>query len=514
MNRLTKTFILVMGLLTVAAGTLVAQTRHLTATNLGLGGGGTAYLNSYHANFVNPANLMLQNRSENNVTIGILGGVSGTGGGGLTNISVYNNYFTTGRTISDDLAAEALDQWFGSDPSNMRTAGLQLDVIPIGISARGEGWSGSLALRSRSLSEFGVNRGFADLALNGLDSRLFSSDRPVDMTAEAMTFAEVSAGFAMKLVDIPSILGIFKNVKLFAGGAPKLLLGTNYSRMNFNSTLQIDRRDSYIEAIRHDFNYTLETTGSVTEQLTNYYNDRLDQTQDPVLGDYVEPEGTDFYDVKGSGFGLDLGVTAQMEFDLPVVGPFFRGPERLRVGASLTDLGSITYDNQFGQFTADDELVWSGFELDQDRIDNEFNGDENAYYEYVLEDSIGTDMYGGFAPTDKQSVTKSLPSMFNFGAQLTMNKLSVSVDLGTGFVDRSINTKRVSLATGVEYRLLGFIPLRVGMRNGGHSSTSYSAGIGIALNSFELSVAASSVANSSQHGSNVGAALSGLVFRF
>lgn len=514
MKRFTKTFALIVGLLTVVSGSVLAQSRHVSATSLGLGGGGTAYLNSYHANFVNPANLMLQNDTENNFTVGLLGGISSSGGGGLANIAVYNKYFTKGLTVTDQIASDALDKWFGTNPNKMQKAGLQLDFIPIGISTRGEDWSASLALRTRTLTYVGMNRGLAELGIYGLDGDIFSSGRPVNMSAEAMTFAEISAGYSMKILTMPNLFGIFENIKIFAGAAPKLLLGTNYSRMNFNSTLRIQRRDDYIEELRHNFAYSIETTGEVTKQLNEYYNDRQDSSQDPRLGDYVEPAASDFYEVKGSGFGLDLGVTAQMDFDLPVVGSAFSGPERLRVGLSLTDLGSITFDKQFGRFMADDQLVWDGFKIDQERIDNEFNGDEGEYYNHVLADSIGKGVYGGFEPAEDQSVSKSLPSMLNFGAQLTLNKLSVSMDLGTGFVERGINSKRVSLATGIEYKLLGFLPLRVGMRTGGYSSTSYSAGIGLAFNSFEFSVAASSVPNSSSNGTNVGAAWSGLVFRF
>lgn len=95
-----------------------------------------------------------------------------------------------------------------------------------------------------------------------------------------------------------------------------------------------------------------------------------------------------------------------------------------------------------------------------------------------------------------------------------MGKLSFSMDLGKGFDDQGINSKRVSLATGLEYRLLGFLPIRVGMRTGGYSSTTYTAGVGLNFNFFEFNVAASSVSDSMSNGTNVGAAWSGLVFRF
>lgn len=512
MNGITRIFTVAIGLLVVSSGSLMAQSRHATATNMALGGGGTAYQNGYHANFVNPANLMLDNFGEASFSLGI-GGFSASGGGGLANISVYNDYFTTGRSVSGNVAVEALDRWFGTDPGVMKKAAFQVDVVPFGISKRGESWSASVAVRTRSLTSASMNRGLAELYLNGLNSDLFSSERPVNMGMESMTFAEVSAGFGMKLLEVPNLFGIFRDVKLFAGAAPKLLLGTNYSSMEFNSTLMIDRTEQSINELRHDFDYRVQTTGSVTEQLQKYHDDKQSAEETPNIDDYVEPAASDAYEIKGTGFGLDLGATAEMNLDLPVVGSFFDGPERLRVGISLTDLGSISYDKQYGRFAADDMLVWDGLEIDQERVDNEFNGDDDAYYEHV-QDSLANEVYGSFSPQGKQSVTRGLPSMFNIGSQLTMNKLSVSLDFGAGFIERGINSKRMSMATGLEYRLFGFLPLRVGMHTGGYSSTSYSAGAGLSLKNLEFTVAVTSVPNSENYGTNIGAAWSGLLLRF
>ncbi|MDR8391840.1 DUF5723 family protein [Aliifodinibius sp. S!AR15-10] len=512
MKRFTNFSALLLAFVMIS-GSVFAQSRHVSGTSLGLGGGGTAYLNGYHANFVNPANLMLQNNTENNFTIGLLGGISTSGGGSLANIAVYNEYFTKGLSITDEVAVEALDKWFGN-PQNMKTAGFQLDAIPIGISSRGENWSASLALRSRTMTNIGANRGLAELYIYGLDGEIFSPERPVNMSVEGMSFAEVSAGYSTKIIEIPNILGVFRDIEIFVGAAPKLLLGTNYSRFDFKSTLQIQRSDNYIDELRHDFNYTLETTGEISDQLNQYYNDRQNSSENPSLDDYVDPEAADFIGIKGTGFGLDLGVTAQMKLNLPILGAISKGEERLRVGVSITDIGSINFDQKYGRFTADDVVVWDGFKIDQEKIDNEYNGDEGEYYNDVLADSIGSGIYGGFDPAGDQSVSKSLPSMINLGAQLTMGKLSFSMDLGKGFDDQGINSKRVSLATGLEYRLLGFLPLRVGMRTGGYSSTTYTAGVGLNFNFFEFNVAAASVSDSMSNGTNVGAAWSGLVFRF
>ncbi len=494
--------------------TLLAQSTHLTAKNLGLGGGGTAYIDSYHANFVNPANLMLNEGIKPRFSIGLIGGISSSVGGSLVNVSVYNQYFTKGDTLAGAVASEMLDKWFGSDPGNMRSAGVQLDVIPIGLAYRGKNAAVGIALRNRVLLNTGISRGFAELGIHGLDGDVFSTARPVNMNMDMLAFHEASLGYSRKLIDIPNI-GIAKNVKVYAGVAPKLLLGAHTSRLNLKSTLLMQgAEENSIDLIRHDFSYTLETNGAMAGQLREYHSDKQQMDEAPDLGDYLEPEPEDFLGINGMGWGLDLGATIEMDLNVPVIGWIARGPEKLRIGASITDLGSITFSEKAGRFTAKDVMEWRGFEFDQERIDRDFNGSRDEYMEYVLQDSIASNMYGSFAPEDVGKVTRKLPAMVNVGAQLILRKLSLSVDFSKGFEEWGTSSERLSFAGGIEYRLLGFLPLRVGMRKGGVSSTSYSAGAGIEFKHLELSIAASTVRDSGSYGSNAAAAWSGLVLRF
>ncbi len=495
---------------------LNAQSTHMTSTNLALGGGGTAYVDSYHANFVNPANLMLNEGRKPRFSLGLMGGLSTNVGGSLINLNVYNEYFTKGLTISGDVAEEVLSKWFGSSSSDMRNVGMQIDIVPVGTAYRSDKWAMSAALRSRILLSGGVSRGMAELGIYGLDGEVFADGRAVNFNMEVLGFYEASIGYSRRLLSIPNLFGFARNVKVYAGIAPKLLVGAHNSKMNFNSTLQIQgESQNEIDLIRHQFTYSFETTGSLADQLNNYYQDRQSMSEPPDLGGYIEePDHTDFYDIKASGWGFDLGGTIEMDIDVPFIGAAFRGPEKLRVGLSLTDIGQVSFTEKVGRFAADDVLEWEGFDLDQEKIDNEFNGDREAYLESVLTDSIATEIYGSFAPQQIDRITRALPSMVNFGAQLIMRKLSLSVDLSKGFVEQGTNSKRFAFSTGIEYKLLGFMPFRAGMRTGGLSSTAYSAGWGLEFKNFDFSFAASTVPKSLNYGSSAGVAWSGFLFRF
>ncbi len=133
MNRLSKTYFI-----TILAGTLlfglsnqgISQSSHQSAKTIGLGGGGVAYQDLYHANFINPANLMLNQNRRPNITVGVIGGIYGQAGGDLINITTYNDYLTTGLTIEGSVADDMLNQWFGTDDAGMRSASMDFGVVP------------------------------------------------------------------------------------------------------------------------------------------------------------------------------------------------------------------------------------------------------------------------------------------------------------------------------------------------------------------------------------------------
>jgi len=189
---------------------------------------------------------------------------------------------------------------------------------------------------------------------------------------------------------------------------------------------------------------------------------------------------------------------------VPIIDGFFGSKKTLRVSMSVTDIGKITYDVNPTSFTANGTFDFTGAGNDDDPGD---------FYD-DLADSLKNKVYGDFDAEDIDGVEYELPAMYNFGASLTMGKLTTSVDYGIGFNESGNNSKKSTLNLGLEYRLLGLIPLRVGTRIGGYSSTVYSAGAGIDLNFLELSAGLSIVGNDSENGGSVAAAFSGLVLRF
>lgn len=297
------------------ATSLVAQNRHFNSQTLGMGGGGTAFIDGYHSNFLNPANLMINNtgRKPSN-TLGILGGIGLSAGGSLLNQQVYEDYFTKGLTLDGYTEGtprvDMLNAWFGGDSRNTRDISFAFDVVPFGFSHRGKSSAFSLAIRSRTIEDLTINKGFAELAFYGLDSQKFGDPVPVNFANTLLSYTEVSVGYAMEL-PIP-LTGLIEKVpfingmKVYAGVAPKYIIGMQSFEMDFTSTLEVNNAsDPSGAAIIHDFEYALSTYGELSEQLSAYADAR-EENPDAKLDDYVDYSGSDVGSL-GSGFGVDLG---------------------------------------------------------------------------------------------------------------------------------------------------------------------------------------------------------------
>ncbi len=496
MKRMKYFFTLVfgIGLILVGGSVAVAQSGHVSAKSLSMGATGTAYLDTYHANFVNPANLMLNADTKPSTTIGLLGGVSATAGGSLMNISVYNEHFTTGNVVG----ASALDEWFGTSMANSRSMGMEVDLIPFAGSWRGDKMAFSMAFRNRVLFTGSMNRGFSEILLTGISQDRFADPQPVNFGSKGIAFSELSAGFSYQLLQLPNLFGLAKNVKLHAGAAPKYLIPHYTSGIDFNSTLQVIDNE-----VIHDFNYTFHTIGELTNQFEEYYQARQDPNFDGEFGDYVDPDGSSFSDVQGAGVGLDLGGTLEMDLAGPLAGAFswIGGEKTLRVGLSVTDIGSLKYNQNANSFSADETFIWEGIGLEDGLSDN-------------FADSVRKEIYGNYEPGDQEEVVEKLPTKMNFGTHLQAGKLGFSLDMQKGLYEVGMNSQRLALGLGAEYKLLNIIPLRAGYRTGGNTSSSLTFGTGLELRNFEFSVGALTVPNSESRGTGVGGAWSGLVVRF
>lgn len=488
-----------------------AQHRFENPRSIGMGGTGTSFIGDFNANFINPANLMLSDRSRS--TVISFAGVGVGAGGPLADINSYNRFLTKGLLIDRALQDQMLDAWVGSsnDPAKTHYLGVQLGVIPIATSFQINNHAFSAAVRARAIGRVGVSRGLMELGLAGFDNEIFSEARAVNANSSFTGFSEISFGYATKVFETSNGPLWDAPMRVFAGVAPKVLIGVSTAKFNLNSDLMVSG-DSLIV---HNFEYSFSTFGELTDNIDRYISDRQQMSEFPNIDDYLEI-GDDIFGVNATGIGFDIGVTA--EIDLPntfLVGSFFgNGKRYVRLALSLTDVGRMNFSNNTAMFRNQNQLRWTGLLIDQDRLRNEFDSNLGDYFSEVISDSIANNLYLDFARTNNGSLQPVLPAQMNFGMQLTVGRFTSALDLSKGLNYEGPNSKIVALGMGVEYLALNVIPLRAGFNTGGANAASWTVGTGLQTRHYDFNVGLMFVENSKGTGTWLAGGLSALTFRF
>lgn len=509
-NLLKKSisFLLTGGLILSFTDDVQSQARYNTTQGLGMGNTGTASVWGYQANFVNPANLAIPQRTG--WSVGLFGGFSPNVGGGLGNIALYNEYFTDGGVLTPERNMEAASRWFGSGPDGYRELGIGVDITPFGISHQRDNWGAALAIRSRVLVDIGMSKGVF-LSTTGINSTNFGSFQSFDIGNEALGMAEVSLGFGYKVWE-NSITNSPGTIRVFAGIAPKYIIPIHYHRFELTSQLRV-QENPYL--ITHEFTYELLAVGQFAEDLQRFQRDRQTTGQAPKTDGYFDDSFNDVGSLRGSGFGLDMGVTAEYYFDsFPLQGWATRGTHRLRGSIAITDIGSVNLNDSPTRIFNSGIFNWDGLDVNQDRLNDEFDNSLGDYFNNVVTDSIGNKIYLDLKAEDLGTHSVALPGMFNFGLAYDVGKFTFALDTGKGFNNRGNNSTSFYLGLGTEFRPLRALPIRFGLRTGGDTSTAYTFGTGVNLKNFEFTFSALTVPNSEKNGTAVTAALSGFIIRF
>jgi len=175
-------------------------------------------------------------------------------------------------------------------------------------------------------------------------------------------------------------------------------------------------------------------------------------------------EGTSFTPV-GDGFGFDLGLTAEVS-------------DQFRVSASITDIGSITFDGNV--FTSRDTIVFD--------IETQGIGSYNVFSNYDL--FAGDD--GVFEWNGERERKVSLPTQFRAGIGYFHNEnLRLGVDFAFPLNDEAGNIERMALAFGAEYLPTYSVSLSAGIGAGDNFGFRVPFGINfiVAEGSWELGLA-------------------------
>lgn len=461
--------------------TSAAQLLPYSVASLGTGGAGPSSVRDHDAIFMNPANLVYDDRGGR-VVMSFLP-VHVSGGGNLAQFGFYNEGLQ-GGTMTESRKRELLDEWFGPAGRNaMRYVGVSAAVVPFAIAVRGANWGAGFAAQVRTHNRMGINRGLLDLALIGLEEE---RSVPLDGEIQGMNTVHLALAYSRR----------FPAHRLAVGVAPRLILGTSFAQGTMHSTV-----DVLEGALVHHFDYTLRAAGT-------FGRDMLDRFEPVRATQPVQHSaGNPFGSVAGKGGGVDLGANYEMG-------------SNVSVAASLTDLGFVHWNADARRVTPiNSEFRFEGIDLDLERISDEFEGSLGNYVSHVM-DSLADDAYGKVEREDV-SFTTFTPAAFHAGGTMYFNNHLGALSAGTSVpLNRASGnmTRRPAVYLGLEYRLgrrYG-IPLRAGVRAGGMSAVSTAVGIGIhtPLWEFALSAAVTPSSEAVGGGMQVAVGASLLTLRF
>ncbi len=479
----------------------ISQTIHTHPHGAAMGKTGTAYITGTQAPSVNPANLMQLDR-PGSLYVDLLNVSVGTGGG-LMNISVYNTYLTQDRLITAEVRQRMLDQWFPGGQNAMQYVGLQVEAQTLGLAMRpGAGnMAFSLSHSLRALVNAGVNRPVFEAGFAGLDTDVFGTPTRLQVRAETVLFHDITAGFAMTVLEDSHNLLFGLPGRLDAGIAPKLLISTYGVDFTSDSRLKV----SGDSLVTHDFTYRLNASGNLANELLEYQRSREAGGERQSLTDFIDNPLGDVFSPAGTGFGLSMGLNLKLELPRDFLDFSFlgRGKRNIRAGLALTDIGSVPVSKDAAKIRHENRLEWRGTRIDNEWVDNEFEGNLDNYLEFALRDSLGSDTYLSYGSV-QSDYTMRLPTQLSLGTQLEVGRASAALDFHKGFNNTGLNSRRLLVGMGLEYRIADIVPVRTGFSVGGKFGTRLSSGVGLHTSRFRMNTAFSAIPSSRNRGAWLG----------
>jgi len=475
----------------------------LSAENMALGGGGTAYLTGYEALFVNPANLRIQ---EKKYSLQI----------SLLQSGVYNEYllpetdfsartqqfrsaFLPYKSLNSDyelIEADRSSILRRNYPGSRRVAPFQsmADLHWFGVKWKGDRKSYALSLRTRVFSKYELGKGyFSSTAVENGDNLYL--DR--SFRHQYQTLHELSFGYAE---SFDFLNGLSPQLSEFIVGiAPKIVIAGSHIDAQYDNVYHYhDGDENWVRSAR----YQQYSTGSFTEN-------RPFVTQNGTVS-FIDGSLSDLSKPAGIGFGLDVGITYMITFggDLSFLQRETATTQKsLRLSFSITDLGAIyQFDQPYKMSTqrVEEELT----EL-PGVSDFRFSGAPNEHW-FFLNNQDDTPFELDSDQSEDTFYTM-MPTSVQAGALFQINRIKLMGDVRLPVINHEFASKAPVVYLGTELKLLPFLPLRLGTRIAPHLPGYYTLGFRVESKYFELKTALK--VKSSQIGPTneiVGASMAGI----
>ena len=481
----------------------------LNARNIALGGGGTAYLNGIEANFYNPANLSVYDREGSiHVSLGTLGTFFEpvlSSGNPKNQFQRYADTFLPyeagEQSISTAQRTTILDENYSG--SNLTSEHLsRADFIWGGIQWIGDNKSYSLALRTRVGSRIEVGRGWYSVESEEQNG---TSIRDLTLIKQTQALHEISFGFAQEFRFLNGLVPRIN--KLFLGIAPKFVLGGTYENSVYSGRYLTDTQQNTTD---YQSEFTFYSAGIYSDMINSYLVSGSAQSA-------IDAELSNRFLMKPTGYGagVDFGLTYLIPLGTDVSlldsGENRRPIEKsLRIGLSITDIGVVHYSTDPLQLSSAKTTSQIN---NQSPLNNQFIGSAGQVPVFFEEASEIPNPFFEAENQSDENFTVSLPTSFNAGLVLDINRIKLMSDLTLGLSNTAFTNKKLVAHFGIESRPLPYLPLRFGTTLAAGKPLRFGAGTGIETRYWDFSISTQVLVKSSTLTSDVvGGAVAALQF--
>ncbi|MGK7369620.1 MAG: DUF5723 family protein, partial [Candidatus Halalkalibacterium sp. M3_1C_030] len=350
----------------------------------------------------------------------------------------------------------------------------------------------SLALRSRLGSRIEVGRGW--YSVNSIDQNGFSI-RDFTLVKQTQALHEISLGFAQEFQFLNGLVPRIN--KLYLGIAPKFVLGGTYENSVYSGQYLTDNEQNTTNYQRE---FTFYSTGVYSEMIESYLLSGSAQTA-------IDRELTNRFLLKPTGYGagIDFGLTYLIPLGTDV-SLLDRGENRkpieksLRIGLSITDIGLVHYSASPLQLSSGQVSTQIN---NQNPLANQFIGSAGQVPVYFEEATELPNPFFEAENESEESFTVSLPTSFNAGIVLDINRIKLMSDLTLGLSNTAFTNKKLVAHFGIESRPLPYLPLRFGTSLAAGKPVRFGAGTGIETRYWDFSISTQVLIKSSTLTSDV-----------
>lgn len=445
-----------------------------TPQNMGLGGGGTAYITGAEALFVNPANLYIRENMYSS-RLSLLNG-------GLYfdelypksfGLNRFNRLFDTiqlnsteidRRPVSDEISDNLIEGNFG-DRQQTNTVIHRMELFWFGIKWIRSDRTYAIAARTRLANKFNVGQGLFTTSSFDEDGSI-SRNQFFSHTTQALH--EISFGFGESFTFLngqrPGLS------EFIVGIAPKIVIPGSYQDVEYDRDFELEPDRGNWESTRA---FRQISAGSFTETSQTFFSEPVSFSENvpaPLLRDLLQP--------RGIGFGLDAGITYLITLgdDLSVLQDANTPTEKsLRLSLSITDLGFVLYNSDAFRFESEtDAIALRGSPPISGFI---YEGTPNEHYPFLAQFNDFKDL--SLTETRVSDFAVGLPTSMQAGAVFQYNRLKAVGDIRYSVIESAFTLPGVAIYTGLELRPLSYLPLRAGTRFANDMPGYISLGVGI-----------------------------------